>query len=381
VSAIQPLVAPFPWFGGKRDIAAEVWARLGPVQNYVEPFFGSGAVLLGRPGEPGTETVNDRDHFLCNLWRAIRAVPEQVAEHADFPVSEADLQARHYWLLTEGRERIRACEGDAEHFDAKVAGWWLWGACSWIGTGWCSGEGPWSWSKDGWINRQLPHLSAGQGINRQLPHLSAGQGINRKLPHFGDAGQGINRKLPHFGDAGRGINRKLPHFGDAGRGDFLLDWLSRLAKRLRQVRIACGDWSRVCGDSVTWRHGLTAVFFDPPYGVKDRATTYTHDCRDVAAAARDWAIGAAERSDMRIAFAGYEGEHLFPGWAAWRWKARGGYGSQGDAQGRDNAKRETVWFSPACLAANQADLFSERSNMDTAYAVPLPRQDYREVVS
>jgi hypothetical protein len=41
--------APFPWFGGKRKVAAEVWARFGAVENYVEPFFGSGAVLLGRP--------------------------------------------------------------------------------------------------------------------------------------------------------------------------------------------------------------------------------------------------------------------------------------------------------------------------------------------
>lgn len=43
------LKAPFPWFGGKSKIANEVWRRFGDVPNYVEPFFGSGAVLLGRP--------------------------------------------------------------------------------------------------------------------------------------------------------------------------------------------------------------------------------------------------------------------------------------------------------------------------------------------
>lgn len=43
------LRAPFPWFGGKRKVAEEVWRRFGRVENYVEPFFGSGAVLLGRP--------------------------------------------------------------------------------------------------------------------------------------------------------------------------------------------------------------------------------------------------------------------------------------------------------------------------------------------
>jgi site-specific DNA-adenine methylase len=41
------LTAPFPWFGGKRKVAAEVWSRFGRVENYVEPFFGSGAVVCG----------------------------------------------------------------------------------------------------------------------------------------------------------------------------------------------------------------------------------------------------------------------------------------------------------------------------------------------
>ena len=166
MSAVQSLVAPFPWFGGKRAVAAEVWTRLGDCTNYVEPFFGSGAVLLARPHDPQTETVNDADHFLVNLWRAIQADPDGVAHHADWPVNEADLQSRHYWLVTEGAARIKRCEGDPAHHDVQVAGWWLWGACAWIGSGWCSGEGPWAWDGAAW---QLPHLSAGRGVNRKLP--------------------------------------------------------------------------------------------------------------------------------------------------------------------------------------------------------------------
>jgi site-specific DNA-adenine methylase len=56
------LKAPFPWFGGKSRIADIVWDALGPVDNYVEPFAGSMAVLLHRPDErwqSGAETVND----------------------------------------------------------------------------------------------------------------------------------------------------------------------------------------------------------------------------------------------------------------------------------------------------------------------------------
>jgi site-specific DNA-adenine methylase len=328
------LVAPFPWFGGKRAVAAEVWARLGCVDNYVEPFFGSGAVLLARPDAPKTETVNDSDHFLVNFWRAAHADPECVARYADWPVTEADLQSRHYWLITEGRRRIEACAGDTDHFDAQVAGWWLWGACAWIGSGWCSGEGPWAWNGSDWQS-------------------------NRQLPHVGTAGRGINRKLPHVGDAGQGINRQLPHVGTAGRGAFIQSWMQEISARLRHVRIACGDWSRVCGDSVTWRHGLTGVFLDPPYGVEDRAQVYSQDDLQVSAKARDWAIDAGKRKDMRVAFAGYEGEHEFPAnWSTFRWKARGGYGSQGNDQGRVNCARETIWFSPACVSAAQVDLFA-----------------------
>jgi site-specific DNA-adenine methylase len=35
------LKAPFPYFGGKRAVAAAVWQRFGNVQTYVEPFCGS----------------------------------------------------------------------------------------------------------------------------------------------------------------------------------------------------------------------------------------------------------------------------------------------------------------------------------------------------
>ena len=94
--------APFPWFGGKRKVATEVWSALGDVDNYVEPFAGSLAVLLERPTwhKGSTSTVNDADRFVSNFWRALAADPEGVAAHADWPVNEADLEARHLWLVT-----------------------------------------------------------------------------------------------------------------------------------------------------------------------------------------------------------------------------------------------------------------------------------------
>ena len=82
--------APFPWFGGKRKIAPEVWAALGDVDNYVEPFAGSLAVLLERPAWHNgvTETVNDADQYLANFWRALAHDPDAVARYADWPSNE-----------------------------------------------------------------------------------------------------------------------------------------------------------------------------------------------------------------------------------------------------------------------------------------------------
>ena len=101
--------APFPWFGGKSKVAHLVWDRFGNVPNYCEPFFGSGAVLLSRPHEPKVETINDRDCFISNFWRAVQKAPEEVAHHADWPVNEADQHARHLWLIqqTDWAERMK----------------------------------------------------------------------------------------------------------------------------------------------------------------------------------------------------------------------------------------------------------------------------------
>jgi len=317
------LRAPFPWFGGKSRAASRVWAALGDPPNYVEPFAGSLAVLLSRPPSHGTETVNDLDCYLANFWRALAADPEHVARWADWPVNEADLLARHRWLLAQSdfRERMRA---DADYHDAKIAGWWVWGLCSWIGSGWCRQEA-----------NQLPHLG------------SAGMGINRKLPHLGNAGMGINRKLPHLGSAGMGINRKLPHLGNAGMG--IADYFRALSDRLRSVRVACGDWSRVLGDSVTIKHGVTGVLLDPPYGNEEHDVRYSaHE--NVAGGVAAWAFANGGNPLLRIVLCGYEGEHLAPdGWRVVAWKARGGYGSQSEGRGRSNAGRERLWLSPHCL--------------------------------
>ena len=318
--------APFPYFGGKSRIAEEVWSRFGDPKNYVEPFAGSLAVLLSRPHAPKIETVNDLDCYLSNFWRAVQAAPDEVAEWANWPVNEADLSARHLWLLQYKPLKV---QGDPDYFDSKIAGWWLWGICAWIGGGWCSGKGPW------------------ESIDGEL--------TNRKLPNLGSGGCGINRQLPHLGN-GQGINRQNQF---ETRLDYIKSIIGELSTRLRNVRVCCGDWERICGDTVTHKHGLTSVFLDPPYTAEAGRDSdlYRTDSLTVGHRVCEWALEHGDHPKMRIAVCGYEGEYQFPdSWECLSWKTAGGFGAGRGGKGDSNRHRERIWFSPHCLKSSELSL-------------------------
>lgn len=283
-----PLKAPFPYFGGKSRAASLIWERLGNTPNYVEPFAGSLAVLLGRPHAPKIETVNDKDCYLANFWRALKLDPEAVARYADWPVNEADLHARHKWLIAQADFRERMLS-EPEYYDVKIAGWWAWGLSSWIGGGWC----------DGSLRRQLPHL------------IRPGQGIKQ--------------------------------YRNAGT---LLEVLTKLSERLQFVRVACGDWSRIVGQSVTFLCSAPcAVVLDPPYAGYEEVY---NEASTISADVRAWAIENGDNPQLRIALCGYDGEHAMPdGWTVVEWRAAGGHGNRND--GYENKHRERIWFSPHCL--------------------------------
>ncbi len=312
-------------------------------------------MLLGAPDGKRVETINDADGFVANFWRAVSLDADAVAKHTDWPTNEVDLFARHSWLVRQREVLLDRLHGDPEWFDAKIAGWWCWGACNWIGSGWCSGNGPWLHDGNTLIDgRKLPHLSAGQGINRKLPHLSAGQGINRQLPHL-SAGQGINRQLPHLGNAGRGDD--MPP-----RSAYIHQWFSALQARMRDVRVTCGDWSRVVKDSVTTRHGLTAVFLDPPYTKGEMDYSAGGVGGELAAQVREWCRQNGGNKLLRIVLCGHAGEHdelLAHGWSIRKWTARKGYALTDEAI--ENSASETIWCSPHCLAVTPStvDLFEQ----------------------
>jgi len=319
MSAVGQLKAPFPYFGGKSAVSHIIWDRLGDPANFVEPFAGSLAVLLGRPGTPKTETCNDADGFISNVWRAIQYAPHEVAHYCDWPVMESDMHAKHHYLNAARAELTQRLEGNYEYFDAKLAGFWIWGQCLSIAGGWCSGKGPWR---------------VVDGLLKRVGRSEGESGVERKLPHLGNAGTGVAKASLSSNDA-------------------LYEWMDNLSSRLRRVRIACGDWTRVLSPAITFKHGMTGIFLDPPYGHSERrGDIYAHD-NDVAQDVLAWCLENGANPLLRICLAGYDGEHNAlegVGWERVGWKTNGGYGNKGkEGRGRENAARESLWFSPACL--------------------------------
>lgn len=132
------ITLPYAWFGGKRMVANKIWQVFGDVDHYIEPFFGGGAVFWLRPPDHKNriETVNDLNGYISNFLRAVQAAPDAVARWSDYPTIEIDLHARHDWLVKQ-MPLLEELIKDPTWYDAKIAGWWLWGINNWIGSGWC----------------------------------------------------------------------------------------------------------------------------------------------------------------------------------------------------------------------------------------------------
>ncbi len=301
--------APFPWAGGKRRWGPRVWARLGAPDVYAEPFAGSAALLLAAPAPAGMETICDTDGLLVNAWRALRADPDAVARWADYPTIHPDLTARHHWLRRWRSEHLPRLAEDPDWCDPKAAGWWLWGTCIWIGMGWC-------------------------GAAARVPD---------RVPKIAPDGTGVSRQRRRIG--GR------PRSAQALRA-----WFEALAARLARTIILCRPWTSgvtraALHDYPRYLGGraVRAVVLDPPYEGTSEGF-YFRDPRGggaVAKAAWEWALQHGAR--RRIAYFERAGSVMdvtrAPGWSVETMRLVG------------YARRpitEACWYSPACLAPDEA---------------------------
>ena len=282
--------------------------------------------------------------MVANFWRALQHEPEAVAEHADNPVNEADQHARHLWLCSqdEFRERMKT---DPDFYDSKIAGWWVWGQCIWIGSGWCA--------------EQRPHLGdAGTGVAYATATSPRERGERACIASYLTSGTRARAYIEATSPRERGDGRIASDL-TSGRARPITAYMRELAERLRSVRVCCGDWARVCGPSVTVKHGITGVFLDPPYADEAERTSdlYSQDSGNVAHAVREWALRWAKIPAPESRYAATKGSTPCrnPG-NAFRGRRAAATAHRGTNAARDNSARERIWFSPHCL---RTTLFSE----------------------
>lgn len=296
------LKAPFQYFGGKSQVADIVWGKLGKVKTYLEPFFGSGAVLFARPllDDFGREVVNDYDGHVCNVWRSIKLSPEEVVKWCDWPCNHIDLHARRTVLVDENMPIRQKLIDDPLFHDPKIAGYWIWAQSNSVG-------------RLMYDHHEIPQ----KGIC-SIPEITNKRGCMAK-------GYDVPTEL------------------------------KRLSERLKNVAVTCGDWSQLFGGNWRTANGTCGIFFDPPYLSDMAKRVYMHDNSTIAHAVRKWCADNGDNPLYRLALCGYAGEHdalESIGWSVVEWKARGGFSAlaqRDDTIGKGNPDKERIWFSPHCI--------------------------------
>lgn len=261
--------APFPYPGGKgkRDVLALCWAAMGAdVPTYIEPFGGSLAMLLGRPGGAGKyEVVGDANGLLVNAWRAVRLRPDETAAHASDPPSELDLKARARALRGMQSSIATELDADPEWCDPKAAGWWIW--CQSV-----------SFAHD-WLTQKTPPMAKPYRRGILSPESEP------------------------------------------------LERLRALSARLRRVAMAHGDWTRLVTDSALGFHntGTTpvAVYLDPPY--PDEVLDYGAS-PEVARDVERWCREHGDDPRLRIVLCGHVADYDLPRWRSVNWGGSRGWG-------------------------------------------------------
>lgn len=261
---------PFPHFGAKHHVAADIWERFGNPSYYYEPFGGSLGTLLGRPEATERqryEYVGDAECQITNFFRAAKlANPEDLARLADWPASQLDLEARKKWLKEQRlwlREGLRA---DPTWYDLECAAWYVWGQSVKFGT-----------------HESFVSLRRTSGVRRL--------------------------------------------------GQDLTEYFTVLSKRLKDVTIYFGDWTNLATAATKEsQRSDVAIMLDPPYkyATGRGQKLYVTDSGDIATYVHRWALARAmTHPKLKIALCGFAGEHrMHPDWEEVAWPSKLGKGRE-----------------------------------------------------
>lgn len=280
--------------GSKAKVASLVWERFGQVNRYVEPFLGSGAVWLGRPGDDLNgygEIVNDRSGMIVNIWRSMMYAPAEVAKIVDWIGSTNELEARQKAVLRTLDDLTVKLEADPDYYDAKLAGWAIYGL---------------SWATHARSFMNDAHCRVGR---------------------------------PSATPAGAHAVSRPP----------LQEWFETLQARTKKAVVLCDDWRKALKPALMFngKKGMCAVFLDPPYGDDRRTDLYQVDSKTVYMEVLEWALENQGNEQIRICVAGYQGEHDVleeNGWDVVAWSS---------TQGGESRHKERLWFSPSCMPSSQ----------------------------
>ena len=86
--------------GSKWGMAEWIISKFPKHHSYVEPFFGSGAILFNKP-RSNIETVNDLDGNVVNLFRCIQQNPEKLARKIYYTPYARDVYEKAFYECPE----------------------------------------------------------------------------------------------------------------------------------------------------------------------------------------------------------------------------------------------------------------------------------------
>lgn len=119
-----PRILHYP--GSKWSMADWIISHMPPHTTYLEPFFGSGAVLFNKPSAP-LETINDISGDVVNLFRVIREQPEELARAVHLtPYARDEFKAAHKQTSNEvenARRFLVRCWQSIRVKTGSISGW------------------------------------------------------------------------------------------------------------------------------------------------------------------------------------------------------------------------------------------------------------------